>query len=150
MKTYPSFDSYSNFRGKLPEQVDSEGSAKFLEEHPGYFQSEYNANLLTAFVEIHAGGCCSAWNLSIAYNDLRNDGLLENPPPSAQPIVDKNRGIIQTRDDVMMEYHPDAAEVAALEKLADNSDLNDHQRKARLKKLARLAYEQRASARTTK
>jgi hypothetical protein len=117
----------------------------FLSAHPEYYQCDENAKLLEAWMYLHGDLPFTLWNLEIALRDLQEDGLLRQAPPPEQPVVDKTRGIKLVVTDALAEYQTPPAEQAALAKVADDLSLNDHQRKARLRKLALLAGQQRRS-----
>jgi hypothetical protein len=137
-KVFPTFDKYSD----LPDHDDSAGVEEFLAAHAEFYRSDFNAALLIAFLELHGGLPFTKWNLEIAYNDLRSDGLLEKEPPPAAPEVDNSRGIIRI-ENLSAEYVPSDVEAAALAKLNDDPNLSDHARKTRDRKLALLAGKQR-------
>jgi hypothetical protein len=122
--------------------IEEAGISAFLNSVPAYHPSQENAQLLTGWCTSR-GVPMSCWNLLLAYRDLTDDGLLELAPLAEQPGVDKWAGVTLARTDALLEYVPSDEESAQLEKVADSPDLNDHQRKARLKKLALLTGIQR-------
>ena len=64
-------------------------------------------------------------------------------PSATAPEVNNWASVVLSRQDALAEYQPSDTESAQLAKVADSVDLNDHQRKARDRKLALLAGEQR-------
>ncbi len=118
------------------------GVPNFLAATPSYYACPKNSELLLGWCKSR-GVPLTQWNLTLAFRDLSEEGQLEAAPPAAAPVVDKNRGVIETRSDTLMRYETPSAEAAALEKVRDDVSLNDHQRKARDRKLALLAGNQR-------
>jgi hypothetical protein len=118
------------------------GVPDFLAATPSYYACPKNSELLLGWCKSR-GVPLTRWNLTLAFRELSEEGQLEATPPAAAPVVDKNRGIIEVRTDTLMQYETPSAEAAALEKLRDDSNLSDHQRKARDRKLAVLAGKQR-------
>jgi len=103
-----------------------------------------NAVRMTEWLATHGDLPATRWNLEIAYADLQDDNLLEAvQPPTTAPELDASRGVLQVRTDALLEYQTPSDEQKILEKLRDDSSLNDHQRKNRDKKLALLAGNQR-------
>jgi len=142
-KIFPHFERYTDYPTETAEDVDHEGTMKFLSAHPEYFACPENAKLLESWLYLHNELPFTLWNLQIAMRDLQEDNLLQTAPAPEPTPVDKSRGIILARSDALREYQPSDAEVSALEKLKDVSSLNDRQRKNRDEKLRLLAGEQR-------
>jgi hypothetical protein len=120
------------------------GVPAFLTATPGYIPSTNNSERLIGWCKSR-GVPLTQWNLTLGFRDLSEEGQLEAAPPAAAPVIDKMAGITVVREDALMEYQTPSAEAAALEKLRDDSNLSDHRRKARDRKLALLAGEQRRS-----
>jgi hypothetical protein len=129
-------------RAEVSEQLESAETLRFIEETPDYYPSSHNAAIMDAWLSLYAlPHLC--WNLTIAFNDLRQDGLLELAPQPEPLVVDRWAGVTLSRSDALAEYQPSDDEQEALSKVADDPNLNDSQRKVRLKKLALLAGKQR-------
>jgi len=131
-----------NKKAEVAEAIESRETQKFLDRHPEYYASSFNAQLISVWLEDH-GIPSLLWNLEICFNALKSSGLLEIRPAEPQAQVDKWASVTECRADALFEYQPSAEEVEQLKKLADDPNLNDHQRKVRLRKLAQLAGEQR-------
>jgi hypothetical protein len=128
-------------RQTILEEFEAAETASFIAAHPEYYPSAFNLGLIRAWLAIYDVPF-SEWNLTICVNDLRGDDLLESAPTDA-PAIDTSRGIVEVRSDALAEYRPSEKEAESLAKLADSSDLNDGQRKSRLRRLALLAGDQR-------
>lgn len=126
----------------LVQEFEEAETKQFLKAHPEYYASAFNLGLIRAWLSLY-DGIYSAWNLDICYEDLRKDGLLETAPPPVPAEIDNSRGVTQVRTDALMQYQTPSDEAAMLEKLRDDANLSDHQRKARDRKLALLAGQQR-------
>jgi hypothetical protein len=122
--------------------IEDAGVTAFLAAVPGYHPSRTNAERLVGWCTSR-GIPMTCWNLVLAHRALMEDGQLGIAPPPEQPSVDKWASVTLTRTDILAEYQPSDAEAAALAKVVDDSNLNDHQRKARDRKLALLAGQQR-------
>jgi hypothetical protein len=129
-------------RRTVLEEFEAAETAAFIAAHPEYYPSAFNLGLIRAWLAIYDVPF-SEWNLTICVNDLKEDGLLEPPPPTAAPELDASRGVLQVRSDALLEYQTPSDEQKILEKLRDDSALNDSQRKSRLRRLALLAGAQR-------
>jgi hypothetical protein len=151
-KIFPPFKRLTEFieynvapvakRAEVAEKIESEETLRFIDENPTYYPSAHNAAIMGAWLSLY-GLPHLCWNLTIAFNDLRQDGLLELAPPPEQVEVDRWAGVTLSRSDALAEYQPSDDEQEALAKLADDPSLNDQQRKVRLKKLKLLAGQQR-------
>jgi hypothetical protein len=138
-------DPEAKFSDEVADEIDQEGTGRFIESHPEWntYQTGANARKLLGWCEARRIPK-TLWNLSIAFTDLRADGALEKVEPSPEaPEVDKSRGIIEARTDALSHYVPGTAEAEALGKLADDSSLGDRARKTRDEKLRLLAGQQR-------
>jgi hypothetical protein len=144
LNSIPGYSEALDKREKLDlvQEFEEAEIEKFVEAHPGYYASPFNLGLIRAWLSLY-DGIYSAWNLAICYEDLRKDGLLEAAPPPAPAEVDNSRGVVQVRTDALMHYETPSDEATALAKLADDPNLSDHARKARDRKLALLAGQQR-------
>jgi hypothetical protein len=123
------------------ERLNAEGCEAFLNAHPEFFQCEENAQLLAAWLYLHNDAPFTRLNLELAHRALADD--LKTAPPPETPVADKWAGVTLSRSDSLAEYQPSDDEKEALAKVADDPNLNDSQRKVRLKKLALLAGRQR-------
>jgi hypothetical protein len=122
--------------------IEEAGIAAFLNAVPGYHSCQSNGERLIGWCASR-GVPMSCWNLVVGYRDLIEDGLLEAAPPVTAPVVDKWASVTVSRTDALAEYVQPDEEAEQLAKLVDDPNLNDHQRKARLRKLALLAGQQR-------
>lgn len=129
-------------RDDVAAEIEAEETQQFVDEHPDYHGTPYNAAIMNTWLSLY-GLSALKWNLEIAFKDLKQDGLLEIAPPPEAPVLDKWAGVTLSRSDALLEYQPGDDEKESLSKLADDSNLNDHQRKARLSKLRLLAGKQR-------
>jgi hypothetical protein len=129
-------------RQTILEEFEAAETATFIAAHPEYYPSEFNLGLIRAWLAIYDVPF-SEWNLTICVNDLKEDGLLEPPPPTAAPELDSSRGVLQVRGDALLEYQTPSDERQGLEKLKDDPSLSDAARKARMRKLSLLAANQR-------
>lgn len=150
-KPLPDFDEYQDFptfraadddetRAVAIAHIDDAGVEAFLAAHSEYYPCEENSGPLASFLAVHGGLPFTKRNLEIAYYDLRDE--LKSAPPPVAPEVDKWASV-QRIENLTAVYVPSDAEAAALAKLRDDTSLNDHQRKARDRKLALLAGQQR-------
>lgn len=124
------------------EHFERSGITAFLTAVPSYYTTERNAERLIGWCTAR-GVPTTLWNLTIAFRDLSEDGQLEAAPPPEQPEVDKNRGVIHEVGDALAEYVCPPEEQEALDKLKDDVHVSDATRKARDRKLALLAGQQR-------
>jgi hypothetical protein len=151
------FDEYTEFniiriaqddedRALGEAHIDDIGVRTFKAMHPEFYCCDENAALLRERLDEYAENLpATTRNLEIVYAELLVEGKLKDVPPAATPVVDKNRGIIQVRTDVVLEYQTPSDEAAVLAKLRDDASLSDHTRKNRDERLRRLAGEQRRS-----
>ena len=154
-KIFPRFQQLSDFsiininrdddeqREIEAQEIERRGVEAFLAAHPEYFQCDENDKLLEAWLFLHGDLPFTLWNLEIALRDLQEDGILQAAPPPEQPSVDKWASVTLARTDTLAEYVPSGIETVTLARVRDDSTLNDHQRKARDRKLALLARKQR-------
>jgi hypothetical protein len=126
------------------QHIEEGDKAAFIADTPSYYACSENDELLAGWCNSR-GIPMSLWNLTLAFRALSEDGHLKAAPAPAAPEVDNSRGVVQVRTDALLVYQTPSAESAALEKLRDDTNLSDHQRKARDRKLALLAGEQRRS-----
>jgi hypothetical protein len=131
-----------NKKAEVAEAIESRETQKFLDRHPEYYASSFNAQLISVWLDDH-GIPSLLWNLEICLNALKSSGLLEIRPSEPQAEVDKRRGIIESKSDSLAEYVTPPAEQAALDKLKDDPNASDATRKARDRKLKLLATRQR-------
>jgi hypothetical protein len=124
------------------DDVNTRGFQAFQAAHPEFYASEWNIDAMDSWLFLNGEVPATRWNLEIAQRELTASGLLQLAPVEP-PGVDKWASIVEVRSDVLARYVPSDREAAALAKLADDPNLNDHQRKVRLKKLAQLAGAQR-------
>lgn len=124
------------------ETTERLGCETFIASTPGYHSCDFNSGMIAAWLD-KRGVPATFWNLTIAYRDLSQEGLLAPAPPAAPEVDTGNPSITLTVTDRLAEYQPSNSESAALAKLRDDFALSDHQRKARDRKLALLAGQQR-------
>jgi hypothetical protein len=129
-------------RAEVAEEIEARETQRFIEETPDYYPSAHNAAIMSTWLSLY-GVPSLCWNLTIAFKDLKQDGLLELAPRPEPVEIDKYAGVTLSRGDALAEYVPSDEETEQLAKIADDANLNDHQRKVRLKKLALLAGQQR-------
>jgi hypothetical protein len=143
LDTWESLDIHQQpmLRQRDMDRLNAEGSEAFIKAHPEFYQCDENAQLLEAWLYLHNDAPFTRLNLELAQRALAND--LKTAPPPEAPVLDKWAGVTLSRSDALLEYQPSEDEQDALAKLADDSSLNDHQRKARLNKLKLLAGKQR-------
>jgi hypothetical protein len=123
------------------EFLNAEGTEAFINAHPEFYQSPENAELLAAWLYLHNDVPFTRLNLELAQRALADD--LKKRPPAEQVEVDRWAGVTISRGDALLEYQPSDDEREALSRLQDDTSLNDHQRKARDRKLRLLAGQQR-------
>jgi hypothetical protein len=123
------------------DRLNAEGTEAFINAHPEFYQCQENAELLAAWLYLHGDAPFTRLNLELAQRALADD--LKSAPPAEQAEVDRWAGITLSRQDALAEYQPNDDEQEALSKLQDDPSLNDHQRKARDRKLRLLAGTQR-------
>jgi hypothetical protein len=138
-------DPEAKFSDEVADEIDQEGTGRFIESHPEWdtYQTGANARKLLGWCEARRIPK-TLWNLSIAFGDLLADGLLEKVEPSQVPEVDNgNPSITLTVQNALAHYVPSAEESSTLEKLSDDTSLGDRARKNRDDKLRLLAGRQR-------
>jgi hypothetical protein len=155
-KIFPRFDEYQDFtiykmstdgdddRAAATEHIDYVGARSFSAQNTEWnqhYRSDANAERLVGWCNTR-GIPTTRHNLDIGFGDLKNDRLLEIVPTPI-PEIDNSRGVIQQVGDALLEYQTPDSEQVTLAKLRDDSTLNDHQRKARDRKLCILAGQQR-------
>jgi hypothetical protein len=118
------------------------GVPAFLTATPSYYACPENSELLLGWCNSR-GVPLTLWNLTLAFRDLSEDEQLKSAPPAVAPVTDKSRGVTLVRQDALLEYQAPRTEQAELSKLADDPNLSDHARKARDRRLAILAGQQR-------
>jgi hypothetical protein len=123
-------------------RIEEAGVSAFLAATPGYFPSTKNGERMIGWCKSR-GVPLTRWNLTLAFRDLSEEGQLEAAPPTPLPVVDKMAGVTLVREDALLEYQTPSDEATALEKVADDPNLSDHARKARDRRLALLAGQQR-------
>lgn len=132
-------------RETVREKLNAEGCDAFIQAHPEFYQCPENAELLTAWLYLHNDAPFTRLNLELAVRALQDD--LKTAPPPDTPVTDdkwtRDQFGTLSRSDALLEYQPGDDEKESLAKLADDPNLNDHQRKARLTKLRLLAGQQR-------
>jgi|SRR5208283_881673 len=155
-KIFPRFETYTDFATYNAavalnddeavqvaiEHFERRGITAFLTAVPGYYPTERNAELLAGWCT-GRGIPTTQWNLTLAFRDLSEDGQLETAPPPTAPEVDKTRGIIVEIGDAMAKYVIPPEEAEALDKLKDDVHASDGNRKAKDRRLALLAGQQR-------
>jgi|HubBroStandDraft_6_1064221.scaffolds.fasta_scaffold84275_5 hypothetical protein len=153
-KIFPRLDQYADFtivkmagtdedeQASAREHVDDVGTRSFLAAHPDFYCCDENEAVLTERLDEYGDLPATRWNLEIVCRELLAEGKLKAAPPPAAPEVDNSRGIKKI-EDLTAVYVPSDAEAATLSKLADDPNLSDHARKARDRKLALLAGQQR-------
>ncbi len=151
------FDEYDDFeiiriaddgvvRALREAHLDEEGTEAFAAAHPEFYQCAENATALAEHLADFGDGDrlpCTRRNLELVYNELLAEGKIKSAPPTPAAVVDKLAGITLTVTDALLEYVAPSDEAAALAKLADDPNLSDHARKARDRRLAVLAGQQR-------
>jgi hypothetical protein len=126
---------------RAAERLNARGTQSFVDNHPEFYKCEENADLVVAWLYIHNDAPATRLNLELAQRALADD--LKKRPPAEQVEVDRWAGVTISRSDALLEYQPSDDERETLAKVADDSSLNDHQRKARDRKLRLLAGTQR-------
>jgi hypothetical protein len=151
------FDEYGDFniinisddeevREIRKKNLDEVGAEAFVATHPEYYCCDENATALAGRLAQYGENKklpYSLRNLQLAYREVLAEGKIKAAPPAAAPAEVDSRGIIKVREDALMVYETPAAEAAALEKVVDDPNLSDHARKARDRRLATLAGQQR-------
>ena len=153
-KVFPPLDHLSDVPGYSQAQgtgdklnalseYESREVAEFVAAHPEYHPSPFNFALVGSWMALY-DAVLSRWNLEICYADLIADGLLESATaPAAPEAAPGNPSITRVRSDALLEYRAPETEKSALAALRDDTNLSDHQRKARDRALALLAGQQR-------
>ena len=111
-----------------------------MQNNPDYFACDENSALINGWLSNNGDVPMTRLNLELAVRELKDD--LKTAPAPEPEVVDNWASVTRIGDGMEM-YVPGNEEAKALAKLADDPNLNDHQRKVRLKKLALLAGEQR-------
>jgi hypothetical protein len=122
------------------QHIDDQGTQAFISAHPEFYPCEENAKLLEAWLYMHNDAAFTRLNLELAQRDLGSNLKVR---PLEPEVVDKTRGIILTRTDALAEYQAPTEEKEALDKLKDDVHASDATRKARDRRLAQLAGQQR-------
>jgi hypothetical protein len=151
------FDSYDSFeivriaqdeeiRALREDHVDEVGTRSFAAAHPEFHQCDENAAAMGARLAEYGDGerlPCTMRNLELVYRELLTEGKLKTAPPEPAKADAGNPSITLTVTDALLEYQKPSDEAAALAKVADDPNLSDHARKARDRRLALLAGQQR-------
>ena len=134
-------DKYEDFDPSLHRaEIDVTGAEAFAEKHTGYYASDWNGSLLVAWCRQRAIPT-TCRNLTLAFEELSADGMLEAAPKRNPAAGRRSGGIIQA---LAVESEQ---ELAALAKLKDDPSLSDATRRKRDVTLRRLAVAQRTAFR---
>ena len=127
------------YPGSLDE-AQAEGCENFVARHPEYYQSDWNAGLLLAWLKKRRVPA-TLKNLEIAHCELSADGMLEKEPAAPTPAPPKITTVPVEGGSAVMP--PTDEERSLLEKTKDDPTLTDHARKKRDELLRRAAVASR-------
>lgn len=134
-------DQFRDFEPQVDkEEIEVAGAEAFLSANPSFYASEWNGELMVAWCR-QQNVPTTRLNLTLAYQQLRAEGLLEIPP--AEPVL-----TIRQSDAFINALAKDTVEeLKTLEKLRDDPMLSDTTRKKRDAALKKLAIASRLANR---
>ena len=127
LKDYPSLDDFNE-----------EGCKLFLAKHPEFHQTDFNSDILLAFLNKRSAPY-SLKNLSIAYAHLQAEGKLQLKPASTAPRTAPKKIRTVPVEGGNAVQQPTEAEQKFLRSVRDNPNLTDAQRKDQDARLRRAA-----------
>jgi hypothetical protein len=141
----PDYDCTSKVLQDFKEDFNRDGVRAFIKANPTFPRTQANSEAMQEWFTSHQLPM-SRNNLTIAWRELEAAGKIEDAPAVTE-VSDELRGNlhkVEIKPVVARQVAPPTkAEKKLQESLADDSNLTDHQRKARLKKLGQAANAQR-------